>query len=358
MGGSFHIATVGGIPVKIHWTFGLLLVYFGYEASTLNQGIEPVIISIALVLSVFFCVILHEFGHAFTARRYGVRTFDIVMTPIGGIARLERMPEGKGQEFWVALAGPVVNFIIVGLIWLGYFVFRDQALPIFSPAFWQYNGLEPSYFLVLLLSNGYLGTFNLLPAFPMDGGRMLRSLLSLRFSRERATAIASITGQVLAAGLFIYGLVNSQVILAMIGVFIFFSARQENQFLQRQSRLNRLTAANVMEPVMHSYFLGQPIHAIRDTLNASLELTFIVWSRPGIPAGYSTRDRVIRAISQNPFALIDETVIPIPYVVSPETKAIQLIQLMQQHHLPIVLVGDMNGYSGIVTREKLESAID
>ena len=358
MGGSFHIATVGGIPVKIHWTFGLLLLYVAYDTSRLQAGIVSILISIGIVLSVFFCVILHEFGHALAARRYGVKTFDIVMTPIGGIARLERMPEGRGQEFWVALAGPVVNFAIVTLIWLGFFIVKDQALPIFSSEFWRFESTPPSYFFILLIANGYLGVFNLLPAFPMDGGRMLRSLLSFRMSRERATAVASITGQILAVGLFAFGLYRSQPTLALIGVFIFFAARQENRFLQRQSRLNRLTASQLMEPIMHTYFLGQPIHSIRDTINASKELNFIVWSRPGIPAGYTTRDRIIQAIGQNPFALIDETVIPVPYVIAPETKVIQLIHLMQQHHLPIVLVGDGNGYTGVITKEKLESEID
>jgi Zn-dependent protease len=354
MGGSFHIATVGGIPVKIHWSFGLLLLYAAYLGM---EDIRTIFFSIGMVLSVFFCVILHEFGHAFAARRYGVKTFDIIMTPIGGIARLERMPEGKGQEFWVALAGPVVNFLIVGLIWLGYILFKNENLPILSLDFWRFEGHPPSYWFILLLANGYLGAFNLLPAFPMDGGRMLRSLLSLRMTRERATAIASITGQVLAVGLFALGVYRSQPTMALIGVFIFFSARQENRFLQRQSRVSRLTAAHIMEPVMHVYFLGQPIHSIRDAINAATEESFIVWSRPGVPAGYSTKTRTMDAIAQNAFAVIDDAVVPAPYVVTPETKAMQIVHVMQQYQLPIVLVSDQYGYKGVITKEKLESAI-
>src|SRR6188474_547565 len=200
MQGSYHIATISGIPVKVHWSFGLLLLWVAYETS--KEGFQPMLIllSLALVLSVFFCVILHEFGHALAARKFGVKTFDIMMTPIGGIARLERMPEGKGQEFWVAIAGPMVNFVIVGLIWCGFFLVEGIRLPLFSSALWSVENQPPSYFIILLLANGYLGVFNLIPAFPMDGGRMLRSLLSLKMSREKATQIASVTGQVLASG--------------------------------------------------------------------------------------------------------------------------------------------------------------
>src|SRR5690606_27297556 len=128
MKGSLHLATVTGIPVKIHWTFGLLLLYVVFDTS--RGGLHPwmILFSVSVVLGVFFCVILHEFGHALAARRFGVKTHDIIMTPIGGIARLERMPEGKLEEFWVAIAGPVVNFVIVALIWLGFFLLQGKQL--------------------------------------------------------------------------------------------------------------------------------------------------------------------------------------------------------------------------------------
>src|SRR6185369_4911205 len=129
-----------------------------------------------------------------------------------------------------------------------------------------------------------LGVFNLLPAFPMDGGRMLRSLLSLKMSRERATQIASITGQVLATGLFIVGLMRAQPTLALIGLFIFFAARQENAMLQRQSKLEHSLAADFMEPLHQELFLGQQIQDAQEKIQKIKNAAFIVWSRPGIPA--------------------------------------------------------------------------
>jgi Zn-dependent protease len=348
MKGSFHIATVSGIPVKVHWSFGLLLLYIAWDTSQ-TSGFHwlSVLISIGFVLSVFFCVILHEFGHALMARKFGVKTHDITMTPIGGIARLERMPEGKGQEFWVAIAGPSVNFIIVGLIWVGLLVFKGIELPLFSSSLWSFENQPPSYFIILMMANGYLGVFNMLPAFPMDGGRMLRSLLSLKMSREKATQIASITGQILASLLFLVGLVRAQPTLALIGLFIFFAARQENQMLQRQSKLEHSDAADLMEPLQHELFLGQPIQDAQDKIQKIKNAAFIVWSRPGIPAGYITKERILSAHMMNiAGGLVDPWVIPVPVVVGPQASARHVIGLMQQQKLPIVLVGDQNGYVG------------
>ena len=355
MKGSFHIATVSGIPVKIHWSFGLLLLYIAFSSSQ-TSGFKPLIIliSIGFMLSVFFCVILHEFGHALMARKFGVRTHDITMTPIGGIARLERMPEGKGQEFWVAIAGPMVNFLIVGLIWTGLFLFKNISLPLFRPSFWLGENQPPSYFIVLMMANGLLGVFNLLPAFPMDGGRMLRSLLSLNMSREKATRIASFTGQVLSFFLFLLGLYLAQPTLVLIGVFIFFAARQENQMLQRQSKIEHSNAVDLMGPLQHELFLGQPIQDAKEKIQKAKGAALIVWSRPGVPAGYITKEGLLSAQLMNTSdGLVDPWVIPVPVVVGPHATARQVIGLMQQQKLPIILVGDQNGYLGEIHWENV-----
>lgn len=354
MKGSFLLATVGGIPVKVHWSFGLLLIYIAFDTSQ-TTGFKPltILISIGFVLSVFVCVILHEYGHALMARRYGVKTHDITMTPIGGIARLERMPDGKGQEFWVAIAGPMVNFVIVGLIWLGLAIFKGIHLNLLSSSLWSYENQPPSYFIILMMANAYLGVFNLLPAFPMDGGRMLRSLLSLRMPREKATLIASITGQILATGLFIVGLWQGSPTLALIGVFIFFAARQENQLLQRQAKIDHADAADLMQPLQHELFLGQSIPDAQEKIQKAGYTAFIVWSSPGIPAGYITKERLMAAYMNLGDGVVDPWVIPVPVVVGPNTSARQVIGMMQQQKLPIVLVGDHNGYLGEILWENV-----
>jgi Zn-dependent protease len=359
MKGSFHIATVGGIPVKIHWTFGLLLLWVAYSTSAGGFNPYMVVISIGIVLSVFFCVILHEFGHAMAARRYGVKTFDILMTPIGGIARLERMPQGKGQEFWVALAGPVVNFVIVGLIWIGFLLFEGVSLPLFTDAFWNFDTRQPSYFMILLMANGYLGLFNLLPAFPMDGGRMLRSLLSLRLSRERATQIASYTGQGLAIIMFVIGVMRGQPTLTLIGVFIFFAARQENRSLQMQKIVTKSVASDLMEPVEHRLHLGLTIDAALEQVKSLARKSFIVWSKPGVPAGYITKDRLMENQDGNGANVtIDSLLTMAPVAIPAETPILQLIPFMQQNQLPIVLVTNQHGFVGVIAWDQLEKILN
>jgi len=354
MKGSFHIATVSGIPVMIHWSFGLLLLWVAFETS--KGGFQPILLvfSIAIVLSVFFCVILHEFGHALAARKFGVKTFDIIMTPIGGIARLERMPEGRGQEFWVAIAGPIVNFLIVGVIWLGYILFKGQLLPVHSFSFWNFEREATSYFKIILLANGYLGAFNLLPAFPMDGGRILRSLLSLRMDRSKATQIASYVGQVIAVIMFGIGIMRSQPTLTLIGIFIFFAARQENKALQRQTWLTKTKASDLMEPIEHIFHTGQSMSEAKKMVKTVNGDSFVVWSRPGIPSGYITRERLENfnpgLYSDSP---IDAWVIPSPAVVAPETPADQLFTFMQHYKIPLALVFDKVNYQGIVHWKKV-----
>lgn len=325
-----------------------------------RDGFRSIIVlySVAIVLGVFFCVILHEFGHAFMARRFGVRTHDIVMTPIGGIARLERMPEGKLQEFWVAIAGPVVNFVIVILIWLGFLFFSGIKLPIFSSAFWRFENQPPSYFLILLFANGYLGLFNLLPAFPMDGGRILRSLLSVRMSRERATQIAAYVGQALAIGIFIYALYNEQITLGLIGVFIFFAARQENQALQQSVKLQKTTIQSLITPVQYQLFQGQSMVDARRTIADVDEDAFIVWAGPGQAAGYVLKSRIMQIPLPGVYeGTIDAWILPSPGTLHENFSIGQAMQVMHQYQLPIVLVTDGYSITGTLTRKRLEGYI-
>jgi len=350
--GSLHIAKVAGIPVKVHWTFGLLLLWVIWQSST--DGFQPLLMlaMTAFVLSIFFCVVLHEFGHALAARSFGVKTFDIVMTPIGGIARLERMPEGRGEEFWVAIAGPAVNFAIIALIWIGFYIIKGEALPLFEPAFWNLDRPQSSYFILLLLANGWLGMFNLLPAFPMDGGRMLRSLLSLRMDRTRATQIASYAGQAIALGMFALGIYRAHPTLTLIGVFIFFAARQEYKALVQQQRLLHTRARDIMAPIEHLIFTGNSVADARHAIHGHPDKAFVVWARPGVPAGFITRDT--RSQSGIPEEQpIEQVMSYTPVVIAPDLPLQHVFSLMQQHQLPLVLLYDQTGYLGVVNRESI-----
>lgn len=223
---SWKLGRIAGIDVFVHPTFLLVLLFPG----VLSGGL----LTILLVLSVFGCVLLHEFGHALMARRFGIETEDITLYPIGGVARLRRLPRAPGAELLIALAGPAVNFAIVGtMLALGFLGF-DRLLT--DPA------LEFAEQLVLV--NMVLGLFNLIPAFPMDGGRVLRALLSGVMGRSQATSIAAGVGRVLAV---LFGLsalfVTHNLMHVALAAFIFFAARAEEMQVLGEERRRRYATA-------------------------------------------------------------------------------------------------------------------
>jgi Zn-dependent protease len=198
---KLKLGNFAGIDVYVHLTFVLLLGWLGFIYWTRGSGFLSMLEGLVFILALFACVVLHEFGHALTARKYGIKTRDIVLLPIGGVARLEKMPENPRQELWVALAGPAVNVIIafVLLVWL-------QVSQTFEP--FQNITLTTGPFAERLLSaNVFLALFNMLPAFPMDGGRVLRALLATRLHYSRATQYAANIGQGMAL---IFGLGAAQ----------------------------------------------------------------------------------------------------------------------------------------------------
>ncbi len=236
MRGTWHLFTYKQIPVKVHWSFLLILGWFGYVALSEDLSAEETGWLIVLVFAMFSFVVMHEFGHALAALRYGVHTRDIVLLPIGGMARLERIPENPKQELVIALAGPFVN---VGLAFLLLLVIWFFGIGSFIEIKEQLDGLLTFKGVIVLLfvMNIGLFVFNLIPAFPMDGGRVFRALLSMRTSREIATKWASSVGQILAIVFFIYGSSVQHYGLMMIGVFIFFAAKMEYESIKRNSKV-------------------------------------------------------------------------------------------------------------------------
>ena len=182
------MGTFWGIPVKVHWTFGLLILFVSYSAFASGDKLVQGLGLITYVLVLFLCVILHEYGHALTAKNYGVYTKDIIISPIGGLARLESMPDKAIQEFFIALAGPIVN-LIIGLFLAAILYFTTGRM---IPEISDFKFDEPIEFIrYIIWMNFALFLFNLIPAFPMDGGRILRSLLSIKLGKVRATKIAA-----------------------------------------------------------------------------------------------------------------------------------------------------------------------
>ena len=236
---SFKIARIADIDVHVHYTFFLLVAWFAYMGFAQSQTIWGAADGVVFITALFTCVVLHEFGHALMGRRFGVKTEHITLLPIGGVAAMDDLPKEGKQEILIALAGPLVNVVIAAMIWLYY-----EA----GPAAMNQQAIiqgELPFLAKLFYVNVFLAIFNLIPAFPMDGGRVLRGLLSLKLNYAKATLWASRVGKFFASIFVAYGLVTSQPMLMIIGVFIFLGAAGENKVVQFRAKVKELPVLNV-----------------------------------------------------------------------------------------------------------------
>ena len=236
---SWKIGEFAGIGVYMHATF-LLLIGWVALSYWLQQGtLTAVVAGVIFILALFATVVLHEFGHALTAKKYGIKTRDITLLPIGGVARLERMPDKPIQEFWVALAGPAVNVVIAVIL------FAWLALTASLEPLSQLSATGGSFLERLMAVNVFLVVFNLIPAFPMDGGRVLRALLAMRLEYTQATQIAATIGQGIA---FLFGFIGlfSNPFLLFIAIFVWIGAAQEASMVQMKSALSGIPVSRAM----------------------------------------------------------------------------------------------------------------
>lgn len=256
---SWKVARISGIDVSVHLTFFLLLLWIGISYWQHTHDIAAVVEGVGLILVLFGCVVLHEFGHALTARRFGTVTRSITLLPIGGVAAMEKMPDNPREEMLVAVAGPAVNLVIAAVLLLWYWINPVQLAPD--------NALtaDVPFMYKVMVVNIMLAVFNMLPAFPMDGGRVLRAALAMRMDRDSATAKAAAIGQSLAVGMFILGLLYNP-FLMLIAAFIWLGAAAEANAEHMHTALFRSTAGNSM--ITHY----QSLHHY-DTLNTAADLT-------------------------------------------------------------------------------------
>ncbi len=292
MGRSFLLGRIAGIKILIHWTFLLLLGYIVF--SELHKGSEAgaVVSNIGFVLALFACVVLHELGHSLMAKRFGIETRNITLLPIGGVASLERIAEDPRQELWVALAGPAVNVVIALLL----YPFVASSGGLFETSLGSVTTME-GFLHALLRVNVMLVVFNAIPAFPMDGGRVLRALLALRLGRIRATSLASGLGRIIAIGFIFFGLFNNP-FLVLIGIFVYFGAHTENVVTQQLELLKDYTVRNAM---MTSFVTLSPTDTVKDAadklLSGSDQDLVVVDNDQAI--GVMTRLLIINSLREN-----------------------------------------------------------
>src|ERR1043166_2008300 len=268
MGWSLPIFRIAGIQLRIHVTFLLLIAWlaFGYYS---EGGSAAALGRVIFILLLFVCVVLHEFGHAFAAKGFGINTPDITLLPIGGVARLERMPEEPKQELLIAIAGPLVNVVIA----LGLFVAGGS-----TSLFQQETVERGSLISQLLMINILLVLFNLLPAFPMDCGRILRALLAKRLSYARATQIAATVGQGFA---FVFGFIGlfGNPFLIFIALFVYIGASQEAALAQMKDVSRRFPVSSAMVREFRTLPETATLHEAVDALLATSQHDFPVVDR-------------------------------------------------------------------------------
>lgn len=295
MGRSLQLGSVAGIRLQVHWTFLLIVGWVLYASFSAGATAAVAALNLAFVLVLFGCVILHELGHALAARMYGIPTRDITLLPIGGIARLERMPRKPEQELVVALAGPAVNVVIAGGIAAALLLlYGPRVLPAVPM-------VEGNFFAQLMWVNIGLVAFNMVPAFPLDGGRVLRAVFAFFTDYGKATRMAARIGQMFAVGLgllalipFVYGGAVHPFLL-LIAMFIFFGAAGESRMVQLQENARRAHTADGLPMRLEAIPSYLPIRMLAERLLSGPQQDYPVVDN-GTLVGVVRRDQLLDAL--------------------------------------------------------------
>ena len=342
---SFAIGTVKGTVVRIHFTFLLFLAWIVLAANAAG-GTRAALSAGLFFILLFASVLLHEFGHIFVGRRFGVRTPTVTLLPIGGVALMERIPEEPRQELLISLAGPAVNLVIGGALVLalgGLPAHPDMELSNLGQAFWTH----------LAFANLALALFNLLPAFPMDGGRALRALLAARLGYARGTKAAAAVGQLLAVLLGLFGIASGNFILALIAIFVFLGAGAEAAGARLRGASLGALASDLMITRFETLRPDEPVERAGQALIQTHQREFLVVDGLGGLQGVLTKDQIAAAIRKGPpDAAIGGVMGREVPAVSPLHLADHVVQLLQGG-APAVAVVDGGELIGMITLDNV-----
>lgn len=345
---SHSVGRLFGIEIRIHVTFWLLLAWLGFSFYTVG-GLTAGLMGVLFIMALFVCVLLHEMGHAQAARRYGIETPDITLLPIGGVARLQRMPEKSAHELVVAVAGPLVNVVIAAILilflreWPGW------------PDLTAWDDPLRDFISNLAAINVILVVFNMVPAFPMDGGRVLRALLAMVLPYGRATGIAATIGQTLAFVLGLIGLLGLNPILILIAVFVFFGAQQEAILGQIQDLGRNLSVGEATTTHLRKLDRNSSLDDALEMLMHTPQREFPILDEEERLLGVLLRDDMVQALRKHPgdAPAVDFMRSSIP-TVRPSTSFQRAFEVMQGKDLPVVAVVDRHGnFIGLLTRESI-----
>lgn len=350
---SLTVARVHGIDVRLHPTIALVFLWVVIDWRRLGagQGAAAVIFTLVLVLLVFGCVLIHELGHAFMARQLGVRVHDVSLSAVGGVARIEQLPGDARAEMLIALAGPAANLalataltpvvLLAGVV-RGYASLEEYALTVFNPSL---AGL----FTTLLYANVLIILFNMLPAFPMDGGRVFRAALSPVVGRDAATRIAVIVGEVFAAALLVFSLVVIQsIILALLALFIMVVAYAEDRAVRVESAMRRLRVGQFALWDMGGIAPGQPLaNALRGGPRD------IAVTQDGRVVGMLWRNSLLAELGRTGAGrMVADVMERSPRTVDIDMPIYEVQRLMIEEELAAVPVTEDGLYRGVFTRDR------
>ncbi len=357
MGNSFKIFSVRGIDIRVHVTFPLILIWsalqFGLSSS---GGTSGAAFGVLATLLLFIIVVMHELGHSLAAQHYGVTVKQIVLLPIGGVAQLARIPEKPIQEFVIAIAGPLVNFILaIVLTFVGLWIGLRVGLAAMISAVGGFSLL--GLFGYIFTSNLFLGLFNLLPAFPMDGGRVLRAVMAMKLDYARATSIAVTVGQILAWLLGLWGFLQGNFFLIVIAIFIYMGAGHEGQTVQLR---NALAGVSVDQAYSRDLEVLRPDSTLRDAVGLTLktyQADFPICDGEKL-VGVLTHARIVDALnSYGPDVPLAGVMITDFTPVKPDTVLFEAQQLLLEERLDALPVVDGTGrFLGLITTRDINEA--
>lgn len=349
---SIKLGKVFGIPVAIHWTFFILVIWIVGMNVYKGQPIDVAIWSGIFILSIFGCVFLHELGHALAARRFGIVTKSIVLLPIGGVASLEKIPEEPKKEIFVALAGPFVNMIISTVIFV-YLFYRGELVPEkFMTSTINYD----NFLIFLMIANVFLGLFNLTPAFPMDGGRVLRALFAFRMDRVSATELASKVTSVFAIIFVLIGIFNNPM-LVFIALFIYLGSRGEYEAVKTQSAISGFKTSDVLMKNFTILNANDTISTAVDALLNGQDTRFLVQENNEIKYVLTKTD-IIKALSESGNEInIRQYASAITFIAEKDLSLEKLMETMVKHQFSIVPVQENGRIIGVVDLENIKEFI-
>ncbi len=357
MGWSFKIARVRGIDIKVHATFFLILIFgaLQWAGSVPGNPLEGALFGVVLMILLFTCVTLHELGHSIVAQLFSIPVREIVLLPLGGVALIAKSPEKPWHELLIAAAGPAVNVFIAAFLFLvtgGIGVNLDVNALLATLR-------EPSLttmLIWLLFANISLVVFNLIPAFPLDGGRILRAMLAMALGNARATRIASTIGQISAVILGILGIANGQLLLTLIALFIFFGAGQERGLTEARTVLNTLRVGDAYNKHALSLQVGDRVSTVVEYILTSYQPDFAVMQGNQI-IGVITRNDVLRTLATDSADRYVTEIMQREFLRVEAHKSLDEVrEILMESSAQLAAVFDGSRYLGLISLDDISEA--